>query len=242
MIGAGGTAGHVVPALAVADALRALGADVAFIGGERAELELVPAAGYELRQLRVLALPRRSPLAALRAAAIDSLALRRAGKILHELSPSAVLGAGGYVAGPVGLAGVLQAHAACVDGGRQPSRTDQSLAGTRSLAASALPFALEGRDGAKYRVTGRPVPPPATDRAAARKRFGIGPEETCVLIFGGSLGARSINLAAIEAFAGAHFHVLHAAGERDIADLQSPGPALRPTGVHLGLRGGPAGQ
>jgi UDP-N-acetylglucosamine--N-acetylmuramyl-(pentapeptide) pyrophosphoryl-undecaprenol N-acetylglucosamine transferase len=86
-----------------------------------------------------------------------------------------------------------------------------------------LAFPLEGRDGKKYRVTGRPLPPPATDRAAARERFGIGPEEICVLIFGGSLGARSINHAAIEAFAGAHFRVLHAAGERDIADLQSPG-------------------
>ena len=48
VIAAGGTAGHVVPALAVADALRARGADVEFIGGERAEAELVPAAGYPL--------------------------------------------------------------------------------------------------------------------------------------------------------------------------------------------------
>ena len=51
MIGAGGTAGHVVPALAVADALRAEGAEVVFIGGERAEAELVPAAGYELQPI-----------------------------------------------------------------------------------------------------------------------------------------------------------------------------------------------
>ena len=48
VIAAGGTAGHVVPAIAVADALRAEGAEVSFVGGERAEAELVPAAGYEL--------------------------------------------------------------------------------------------------------------------------------------------------------------------------------------------------
>ena len=66
VIGAGGTAGHVVPALAVADALRAEGADVAFVGGDRAELELVPAAGYELRTLRVVPLPRGRPLKAAR--------------------------------------------------------------------------------------------------------------------------------------------------------------------------------
>src|ERR671935_177395 len=68
------------------------------------------------------------------------------------------------------------------------------------------------------RLTGRPVPPPVTDRAAARARFGIGPGEVCVLVFGGSLGARSINEAAIEAFAGAPFRVLHAAGARDYAE------------------------
>jgi UDP-N-acetylglucosamine--N-acetylmuramyl-(pentapeptide) pyrophosphoryl-undecaprenol N-acetylglucosamine transferase len=71
------------------------------------------------------------------------------------------------------------------------------------------------------------VPPAATDRAAARVRFGIGPEETCLLVFGGSLGARSINHAAIEAFAGGSFRVIHAAGERDLPDLQSPGPHYR---------------
>ena len=75
VIGAGGTAGHVVPALAVADALRADGAEVAFIGGERAELELVPAAGYELRTLRVQPLYRKQPLRAARAAAVDAAAL-----------------------------------------------------------------------------------------------------------------------------------------------------------------------
>ena len=63
MIAAGGTAGHVVPALAVADALRAEGAEVAFIGGERAEAELVPAAGYPLHTIcgrRARAAPTRS--------------------------------------------------------------------------------------------------------------------------------------------------------------------------------------
>src|SRR5947209_2109436 len=96
VIGAGGTAGHVVPALAVADALRADGAEIVFIGGERAELELVPQAGYELRTLRVAPLPRRRPLRAARAALIDAAAVGRALRMLAELRPDAVLGAGGY--------------------------------------------------------------------------------------------------------------------------------------------------
>ena len=108
MIGAGGTAGHVVPALAVADALRADGAEVIFIGGERAERELVPAAGYPLRFLKVAPLARRSPGQAARAIGVDARALVAARAMMRELAPDAVMGSGGYVAGPVGLAAVLR--------------------------------------------------------------------------------------------------------------------------------------
>ena len=75
-------------------------------------------------------------------------------------------------------------------------------------------------------ITGRPIPPVPTDRAAARARFGVGPEETLVLVFGGSQGARSINDAALEAFADADFRVLHAAGERDLPSLRAPTTGL----------------
>ncbi len=67
VIAAGGTAGHVVPALAVADALRDSGAQVEFVGGERAEAELVPAAGYPFHALEVIGIDRRNPLRAGRA-------------------------------------------------------------------------------------------------------------------------------------------------------------------------------
>jgi UDP-N-acetylglucosamine--N-acetylmuramyl-(pentapeptide) pyrophosphoryl-undecaprenol N-acetylglucosamine transferase len=74
------------------------------------------------------------------------------------------------------------------------------------------------------------VPPAATDRAAARAALGIGEGEDLVLVFGGSLGARSINEAAVAAFADAPYRVLHAAGERDFASLRAPRPGydLRP--------------
>ena len=64
VIAAGGTAGHVVPALAIADALRERGAEVEFIGGERAEAELVPAAGYPFHRLKVIGIDRQRPLRA----------------------------------------------------------------------------------------------------------------------------------------------------------------------------------
>ncbi|HEX4008896.1 MAG TPA: UDP-N-acetylglucosamine--N-acetylmuramyl-(pentapeptide) pyrophosphoryl-undecaprenol N-acetylglucosamine transferase [Solirubrobacteraceae bacterium] len=229
LIGAGGTAGHVVPALAVADALRAQGADVVFAGGQRSEQELVPAAGYELRTLSVQALARRNPARAARAVAVDLRAVGAARHLIRRLRPSATLGSGGYVAGPVGLASATA---------RVPlvlMEADSHLGLTNRLLAPAarrvcLTFPLEGRDGPRYRVTGRPIPPPATDRAAARRRFEIGEDESCLLVFGGSQGARSINRAAVEAFSGARFRVLHAAGARDLPELTSPGP-------HYDLRG-----
>jgi UDP-N-acetylglucosamine--N-acetylmuramyl-(pentapeptide) pyrophosphoryl-undecaprenol N-acetylglucosamine transferase len=229
VIAAGGTAGHVIPALAVADALSADGAEVVFVGGERAERDLVPRAGYEFRTLTVRPLPRDSLVGAMRAIQTDAAALPRAHRLLAELRPAAVLGAGGYVAGPVGAAGVVR---------RLPlhlMEADSHLGLTnRMLAPFArrvyLAFPIAGRDGSRYRLTGRPVPARFSDRAAARRRFGLGEDETFVLVFGGSQGARSINHAAVEAFADARFRVLHAAGERDLPDLTAPG-------AHYDLRG-----
>ena len=102
MIAAGGTAGHVVPALAVADALLAEGAEVTFVGGDRAEAELVPAAGFPLHRIAVAGLSRSSPAAATRALGLAAMAFPRSRGLLRELSADAVMGAGGYVAAPVG--------------------------------------------------------------------------------------------------------------------------------------------
>jgi len=230
LIAAGGTAGHVVPALAVAERLTAAGAEVVFVGGERAEAELVPAAGYELRTIRVEGLSRTNPLRAARAVLRAGAALGVASRILGELRPAAVLGGGGYVAGPVGLAALAR---------RVPfvlTEADSHLGITNRLLAPGarrvcLAYQIAGRDGSRYRVTGRPVPPPASDVAAARARFDLHDGEQCVLVFGGSLGARTINEAAVEAFTAAPFHVLHAAGTRDHAAL-----APRVDGAHYDLR------
>src|SRR5262249_10207153 len=104
VIAAGGTAGHVVPALAVARALRAEGAEVAFVGARRAEAQLVPAAGFPLDAIEVEGLSRSSPLRAIRALGLAAAAVPRARAHLRRRAPAAVVGAGGYVAGPVGVA------------------------------------------------------------------------------------------------------------------------------------------
>ncbi len=228
----------MVPAIAVADALRAEGAEVSFVGGQRAEAELVPAAGYALDTLKVEGISRTNPLKAARAAGRATLALNAARAILNQRRPDAVLGGGGYVAGPVGLAAIAKRIPLVL------AEADSHLGLTnRMLAPRAkrvcLAFPLEGRDGDRYRVTGRPVPPLYTDRAHARAQLGIGADETCVLIFGGSLGARSINQAAPEAFKDAPYRVVHVAGTRDYATITPPGPHyvlleyLTPFGIAL---------
>jgi UDP-N-acetylglucosamine--N-acetylmuramyl-(pentapeptide) pyrophosphoryl-undecaprenol N-acetylglucosamine transferase len=234
-IAAGGTAGHVVPALAVAAALRADGAEIVWIGGARAERDLVPAAGLRMETIRVEGMSRTNPLAAARAAGLAAGALPRCLRLLARLRPDAMLGAGGYVAGPAGLAAVLRRVPLVL----QESDSRLGLA-NRALAPFArrvcLAFPLAGRAGERYRVTGRPVPPPFADRPAARAEFGLREGERCVLVFGGSLGARSINTAAVEAFRAASFRVVHAAGRRDADALRSPGPHydLRPYIVPFG--------
>ncbi|HLB22352.1 MAG TPA: undecaprenyldiphospho-muramoylpentapeptide beta-N-acetylglucosaminyltransferase [Solirubrobacteraceae bacterium] len=222
VIAAGGTAGHVVPALAVAAALRADGAEVAFVGAGRAEAALVPQAGYELHAIAVEGLSRSNPLRALRALLRAALAVPRARALLRRLCPDAVMGGGGYVAGPVALAALMLRIPIVL------TEADSRLGLTNRLLAPfarrvCLSFPIAGRDGRRYRVTGRPVPATSRDLQGARERLGIGAGETCVLVFGGSLGARTINRAAADAFAGrpsiGAIRVLHIAGSREYAEL-----------------------
>ena len=234
VIAAGGTAGHVVPAIAVADALRAEGAEVLFVGGERAERELVPAAGHALETIRVEGISRTNPLKAARAAGKAALALRAASAILARHEADAVLGAGGYVAGPVGLAAVRRRIPLVL------AEADSHLGLTNRLLARrarrvCLAFAIPGREGERYRVTGRPVPATIGDRAGARAQLGLAPDDTVVLVFGGSLGARSINHAAPEAFADAPYRVLHVAGRRTSRRC-APRRALRAARLRRPLR------
>ena len=211
-----------MPALAVADALRARGARVEFIGGERAEAELVPAAGYELHRLRVAGIDRQNPLRAARAVLLAVRATGRARRLLREIGADVVLGGGGYVAGPVGLAArTLRLPLALTEADSHLGLTNRLLAPVARRVFLAFP--LEDRGGSKYLVTGRAVPSGTEggDRDAARARLGVAPDAACLLVFGGSLGARRLNQAAMDAFgSAAPGAVVHAAGERDYADLR----------------------
>lgn len=211
--------------MAVADELRASGATVTFMGAKgRVEAELVPKGGYEIDLISVTGIDRKNPVKAAMAAGRASLAMRAARKIFHERKPDVVLGGGGFVAGPAGMAAVTSNIPLVL------SEADSHLGlANRMLARQAervcLAFPIAGRDGEQYLVTGRPVPASvlAGDRAKARARFGLSADEPCLLVMGGSQGARSINEAALAAFAereGRDFAVVHISGRRDHPDAE----------------------
>lgn len=210
--------------MAVAAELRDSGAEVSFLGTrERIEAELVPAAGYEIDFVKVRGIDRRNPLRAARAGLEALGAVGAARKVLRARRADVVMGGGGFVAGPAGLAATLTGTPLVLtEADSHLGLANRLLAGRARSVCLAFPIA--GREGDRYLLTGRPVPAAvlAADRGAARRRFGIGAEERCLLVVGGSQGARSLNFAALEAFAegaGRDFHVIHLCGRRDFEPL-----------------------
>ena len=159
LIAAGGTVGHVAPALAVAGELRARGAEVAFAGTPgRIEAELVPAAGYPFHPFDVSGLPRRPGVALVRAAGRAARAPLQCSAIIGDVRPQAVFGAGGYVAGPMLVAARRHRLPAAL------SEADARIGLANRLAAPLvdrvfLAFPIAGREPPKHVVTGRPVDP-----------------------------------------------------------------------------------
>jgi UDP-N-acetylglucosamine--N-acetylmuramyl-(pentapeptide) pyrophosphoryl-undecaprenol N-acetylglucosamine transferase len=222
VIAAGGTAGHVRPALAVAEALRARGASVTFAGSpERIESRLVPEAGFELDAFAVSGIPRElSPrlLPALWQAVTAPVSCLR---ILERRRPDVVLGAGGYVAGPMVLAARLRRIPAAI------TEADAHLGLANRLAAPLarrvfLAYDLPGRSGPRYRVVGRPIPTAhlGATRAEGRERFGLPADRPVVAVFGALAGARSLNELAAGTWGRTGPVVLHICGERDYPKLR----------------------
>jgi UDP-N-acetylglucosamine--N-acetylmuramyl-(pentapeptide) pyrophosphoryl-undecaprenol N-acetylglucosamine transferase len=181
----------------------------------------VPAAGYEIDLLELRGLDRRNPLKAARAAALAAAAVPEARRALRARRAEAVMGGGGYVAGPAGIAALaIRLPLVLTEADRHLGLANRLLAGRARRVCLAFP--IDGRTGERYVVTGRPVPAAilSADRGAARERYGIDPAARCLLVFGGSQGALSINRAALDAFVGPSvqprdYHVLHIAGSRD---------------------------
>jgi UDP-N-acetylglucosamine--N-acetylmuramyl-(pentapeptide) pyrophosphoryl-undecaprenol N-acetylglucosamine transferase len=213
-----------MPALALAEALRGRGAEVSFVGVRgRPASELVAAGGYREDLLRLRGLERRPTARNLGSLGLALAALPRAAWLLARRRADVVVGAGGYACGPVALAAWLTGRPLLL------MEADSHLGVANRLAAPfakrvALAFPLAGRRGSRYMVTGRPVGRAVlrATRTSGRRAFGIQPDATVVLIAGGSQGARSLNLAAVEAFGDAPpFELIHVAGARGVEEVRA---------------------
>jgi UDP-N-acetylglucosamine--N-acetylmuramyl-(pentapeptide) pyrophosphoryl-undecaprenol N-acetylglucosamine transferase len=165
-------------------------------------------------------LPRRIGVELAKSIGTAARAVPAAAKILGRRQPDVVLGGGGYVAGPMVLAaGVRRIPAALTE-------ADAHLGLANRMAAPFarrvfLSYPIEGLEGPKYRVVGRPIPARSkpTEKGTARELFALPAEGPVVLVFGGSQGAQGLNLAAVEAFGAEGPAVLHLAGLRDYEAL-----------------------
>jgi UDP-N-acetylglucosamine--N-acetylmuramyl-(pentapeptide) pyrophosphoryl-undecaprenol N-acetylglucosamine transferase len=207
----------VLPALAIADALRRRGVSVTFAGSsDRVEARLVPDAGYELDTFRVSGFPREPSLALLRSIRQAAIAPAACVRILRRRRPDVVLGAGGYVAGPMVLAARLRGIPSAL------TEADAHLGLANRLAAPFarrvfLAYPLAGRNRGKYRVVGRPIPARAhaLRQTEAREIFEL-PQGVPVLgVFGALAGARALNEFVVETWGTAGPAILHITGARD---------------------------
>ena len=208
IISGGGTGGHVFPAIAIADALREVspGANILFVGANgKIEMKKVPAAGYAIKGITIAGFQRGQILKNILLPFKLVAGMAVAWRIVASFRPDIAVGVGGYASGPVlkicsymGIPYVLQEQ--------------NSFAGVtnRMLAAGAAKIcvAYDGMDryfpSAKIMFTGNPVRKGLVaskySQEEALARFDLKPAKNTVLIFGGSLGARSINEAVVSAY------------------------------------------
>ena len=232
LIMAGGTGGHVYPALAVAAALRERGHSVSWLGTAAGlEARLVPEAGIELDTIHVAGLRGKGPLGWLLAPVRVLRASFEAVRILRRRRPDVVLGLGGFASGPGGLAAWLLRRPLLIhEQNAAPGLTNRLLAHLAARVLEAFPGTFAESVAAE--ATGNPVreairrlPPPA-ERFAGRE----GPLR--LLVFGGSQGAQALNEAVPAALAalpeGARPRVHHQSGPRH---LEATDAAYRAAGV-----------
>ena len=215
MILAGGTGGHIFPALAVAKVLRARGVPVTWLGAEGAmETRLVPQHGIPLDTIAISGVRGKGGLALLGAPLRVFKAIRRAGSVLRERSPRAVVSFGGFAAGPGGMAARLQGRPLLVhEQNRAPGFTNRVLAKFARRILAGFPGSFPAREEA----VGNPVREEIAGLPTPAQRFAGRAEPLRLLVLGGSQGARALNLAlpqALSALSGFRIEVRHQCGEK----------------------------
>jgi UDP-N-acetylglucosamine--N-acetylmuramyl-(pentapeptide) pyrophosphoryl-undecaprenol N-acetylglucosamine transferase len=220
VIAGGGTGGHVIPALAIAQQLKKqLGAEVLFIGTARGiETRLVPQAGFRLELIQVGALKNVSLMTRAKTMFDLPRAIAASSRMLSEFDPEVVIGVGGYASGPAMVAAIRRRlPTLAFEPNVVPGFANRMIA--RWVSAAAVHFEETCRYFPHCRVTGVPVR--AAFFSIPQKAISSNSGDTpTLLVFGGSQGARAINQAMIESLAGLRakipgIHVIHQTGQRD---------------------------
>lgn len=203
VIAAGGTGGHLYPAIAVADEIRSINPDIriVFIGtSNRIESREVPRLGYEFYPIEIAA-PGKSIGQLIRFPLMYMKAVRRSIQIMRDIKPSAFMGAGAYLSLPIAQAAKkLKIPVALLEINAVVGRANKILARGADKIFLAYPESKGDFDRSlhdKIQITGTPVRPNLIlnkiSQADARTQFRLDPERRTLLVFGGSLGAKSLN-------------------------------------------------
>src|SRR5271156_3502489 len=222
ILAGGGTGGHVIPALAIAQQLQKdYAAEVLFIGTARGiENRLVPAAGFDLRLVQVGALNRVSLTTRLKTIFDLPRAVWDSSRILTQFHPDIVIGVGGYASGPAMLAAILRRIPTLVfEPNFVPGFANRIIAPL--VSAAAVHFAETGRYFRRCEVTGVPVREAFFQIAEQHSN-----NTKNLLVFGGSQGAHAINQVVTDSVAELRqrvpgIHIVHQTGERDYNDAQA---------------------
>ncbi len=218
----GGTGGHVIPALAIAQELRSsYRAEVMFIGTPRGiEKRLVPAAGFDLRLIEIGALNRVDLATRVKTMLDLPRAMISSSKLIREFRPEVMIGVGGYASGPAMLMGaILRVPTIAFEPNVVPGFANRLVA--RTAKAAAVQFEKTCRYFRACQVTGVPV---------RREFFSVPPRpqdaSPTLLVFGGSQGAHAINQAVLDALprlsaAVPGLCIIHQTGEKDYVEAQA---------------------
>ncbi len=215
IIAGGGTGGHVIPALAIAQQLKKqFGAEVLFIGTARGmETRLVPQAGFPLELIQVGALKNVSLMTRLKTMFDLPRAIAASSRMLTDFDPDVVIGVGGYASGPAMVAAIRRGlPTLAFEPNVVPGFANRMIA--RWVSAAAVHFEETCQYFHNCRVTGVPVRAPFFD---VRAKVGGAPT---LLVFGGSQGAHAINLAMMESLAGLRLkvpgiYIIHQTGQHE---------------------------
>ncbi len=235
VLAGGGTAGHVEPAMAVADALSSLAPEsrITALGTARGlETRLVPDRGYDLRLITPVPLPRKLTGDLFRLPMRLRRAVRETRAVLADVDADVVIGFGGYVAVPAYLAARGRVPVVIHEANARAGIANKLGARSARRVLAAVPDS-----GLAAEVVGMPVRAAignldrARVRSAARAHFGFADDAVVLLVFGGSQGAQSLNRAvsaAAPALAARGVSVLHAHGPKNTLDLPAPQPGDPP--------------